>query len=42
MNLNLSEVKAGNGWWGNKYGLQLGAKYIDAFSIKNLDLQLEI
>ncbi len=29
------------GWWANKQGLQLGAKYIDAFKIKNLDLQLE-
>jgi hypothetical protein len=38
----LSEIKAGNGWWGNKYGYQLGAKYIDAFGIKNLDLQGEI
>lgn len=38
----LSELKAGNGWWGNKYALQLGAKYIDAFGIPNLDLQTEI
>jgi hypothetical protein len=38
----LSEIKAGNGWWGNKYGIQLGAKYIDAFNIKNLDLQVEM
>lgn len=30
-----------NGWWGNKYGIQLGAKYVNAFGIKNLDLQLE-
>jgi hypothetical protein len=37
----LSEIRAGNGWWGNKFGIQLGAKYIDAFGIKNLDLQLE-
>lgn len=37
----LSEVKAGNGWWANKFGIQLGAKYIDAFNIKNLDLQVE-
>jgi hypothetical protein len=37
----LSEIKAGNGWWANKFGIQLGAKYIDAFGIKNLDLQLE-
>lgn len=28
-------------WWGNKFGFQLGTKYIDAFSIPNLDLQLE-
>jgi len=37
----LSEIKAGNGWWANKFGIQLGAKYIDAFNISNLDLQLE-
>src|SRR5215213_1222689 len=37
----LSEIKANRGWWANKYAYQLGAKYIDAFSIKNLDLQLE-
>ena len=37
----LSEVTANRGWWGNKWGIQLGAKYIDAFNIKNLDLQLE-
>lgn len=29
-------------WWGNKYGVQLGAKYFDAFGIKNLDLQGEL
>jgi hypothetical protein len=28
-------------WWGNKYGFQLGAKYVDAFGIANLDLQGE-
>ena len=27
--------------WANKYSFQLGAKYIDAFGIPNLDLQLE-
>jgi hypothetical protein len=30
-----------NGWWGNKQGLQLGIKYIDAFNVKNLDVRLE-
>ncbi|MCX6317698.1 MAG: hypothetical protein NTW29_10425 [Bacteroidetes bacterium] len=38
---NLTEVRAGNGWWANKFGIQVGAKYIDAFGISNLDLQLE-
>jgi hypothetical protein len=31
----------GSGFWGNKYSLQLGAKYVDAFGIPNLDLQAE-
>lgn len=38
----LKEVRAGNGWWANKFGLQLGGKYIDAFNVKNLDLQGEL
>ncbi len=38
---NLVELRKRNGWWANKYGVQLGAKYIDAFSIRNLDLQIE-
>lgn len=29
------------GWWGNKFGHQLGAKYINAGGIDNLDLQVE-
>ena len=37
----LSEIKKNRGWWANKVGLQAGAKYIDAFKIKNLDLQFE-
>ncbi len=37
----LSEARAGDGWWGNKHGLQAGVKYIDALGIKNLDLQAE-
>ncbi|HTN36509.1 MAG TPA: hypothetical protein VL053_05510 [Arachidicoccus sp.] len=31
----------GKGNWVNKVGFQLGGKYIDAFTIKNLDLQVE-
>jgi len=38
----LKEVKAGNGWWGNKQAGQVGAKYIDAFGLNNLDLQGEV
>lgn len=38
---NLGEVRKNNGWWANKWGLQLGARYIDAFNVPNLDLQLE-
>ncbi len=30
------------GWWANKFGIQGGAKYIDAFGIANLDLQGEV
>ena len=37
----LSEIKKNRGWWGNKWAIQAGAKYIDAFNIKNLDLQVE-
>jgi hypothetical protein len=37
----LNEIKAGDGWWANKYALQGGIKYIDALGIKNLDLQVE-
>ena len=39
---NLTQIKANTGWWANKYGLQLGVKYIDAFKISNLDLQFEV
>jgi hypothetical protein len=31
----------GRGYWANKQGLQLGFKYIDAFDVKNFDLQFE-
>ncbi len=29
------------GWWGNKFGIQIGGKYINAFGIEHLDLQAE-
>jgi hypothetical protein len=37
----LAEVKKNRGAWVNKWGIQAGAKYIDALGIKNLDLQFE-
>jgi hypothetical protein len=38
----LKEVRAGKGWWGNKFGVQLGGKYIDVLKIRNLDIQGEL
>lgn len=38
---SLADVKAGEKSWKNKFGYQLGAKYYNAFSIKNLLLQVE-
>ncbi|HVD97690.1 MAG TPA: hypothetical protein VNB90_05745 [Cytophagaceae bacterium] len=38
----LDQVRSGKGWWANKQALQGGLKYIDAFGVKNLDLQGEI
>lgn len=36
------ELFGSKGWYGNKWGVQAGAKYFDAGGIKNLDLQAEI
>lgn len=36
------EILKSTGFWANKYGLQAGMKYIDAFGINNLDIQTEI
>ncbi|WP_411894298.1 gliding motility protein RemB [Winogradskyella sp. A2] len=38
---SLSDVKAGEKSWKNKFGFQLGAKYFNAFKIDNLLLQAE-
>lgn len=37
-----NETFSGDGWWGNKQGFQLGAKYVDAFGFKNLMIQGEV
>ncbi len=31
-----------DGWWANKYALQLGLKYINSFGVRGLDLQGEL
>jgi hypothetical protein len=38
----LSELRSARGSWTNKFAVQVGAKYIDAFGIPNLDLQAEL
>ncbi|MEO6949702.1 MAG: capsule assembly Wzi family protein [Ginsengibacter sp.] len=35
------QIFKNNGSFANKYGYQLGVKYVDAFTVKNLDLQVE-
>jgi hypothetical protein len=37
----LKELRAGTGWWGNKYAVQAGIKYIDVLGVDHLDIQLE-
>ncbi len=39
--LIVDELLSGSGWWGNKISGQTGVKYINAFGMENLDLQLE-
>jgi hypothetical protein len=38
----LSRIKNTPTSWVNKFGIQAGVKYIDAFGLKNLDLQVEM
>lgn len=40
--LLLKEVRSGNGWYGNKQGVQGGFKMIEPLHIKNLFLQTEV
>ncbi len=37
----LKEFLGGNGWWGNKYGVQLGLQSSEAFNIRGLHLLAE-
>lgn len=38
----INNIRDANGWWANKFAVQLGGKYIDAFGLSNLDLQGEV
>ncbi|MEA2043581.1 MAG: hypothetical protein U9N85_13650 [Bacteroidota bacterium] len=38
----ISELKAGNGWWGNKFGIQVGGKAYDFLDINNLYVSGEL
>jgi len=38
----IKEIFAGDGYWGNKYGFQLGVKSFDLFKVKNLNMSTEI
>lgn len=38
----LAELRANKGWWGNKYGVQLGFKSYDFLGLKNLKVQGEL
>lgn len=41
-NFQTKQVFNGENWWNNRFGVQLGIKYIDLFVVKNLDLQIEM
>jgi len=40
--LKVKKLFSGDGFWTNKFGFQMGAKYFNAFGIKNLHLQTEL
>ena len=39
--MQVGQFVKGSGWWGNKYGIQLGSKFVNIFKIQNLDGQVE-
>ena len=38
----IGDLRAGDGSWRNRFGIQLGGKSIDAFGVSNLDLLAEV
>lgn len=39
--LSFSKLQNGSGWWANKWSVQAGLKYINAFGVNRLDAQIE-
>lgn len=39
--LKIKELVSNSGWWGNKYGIQIGCKTYNLFNIRNLFVQSE-
>jgi hypothetical protein len=39
--LQVGQLVQSTGWWGNKYGIQLGGRFVNIFKINQLDAQLE-
>lgn len=39
--MQVGQFVKGSGWWGNKYGIQIGSKFVNIFKIQNLDGQVE-
>ncbi len=39
---NFSNIKKSTNYWANKYGFQVGLKYMDVLGINHLDLQAEV
>ncbi len=37
----LNEIRERSGWWANKYGFQMGLKYVDILGVDQLDGQVE-
>jgi hypothetical protein len=37
----LEELQQSRGWWGNKFGFQIGAEWVDVLGLNNLDVQFE-
>jgi hypothetical protein len=39
--LQVGQLVKNTGWWGNKYGIQLGGRFVNLFQINQLDAQIE-